>query len=176
LKQAREEKGDLFSIGIVTAPFKGSNVRAHDRGSASLSEQIAQDLIKALQAEFPEAEIRLHNNPESSIMESLARVVHARKVAICGCSTFCPYALLATKGIGFMYNHVGAENAWVRNAAKLSHHENFRLFETPMLNGLIIRNVKNGYEMPERRVLRWLQEQDPHVGNVDITTGPIFRY
>jgi hypothetical protein len=45
-----------------------------------------------------------------------------------------------------------------------------------MLNGLIIRNNKNGYEMPERRVLRWLQEQEPDVGNVDITTGPIFRH
>jgi hypothetical protein len=180
LKQAREEKGDLSSIDIVTAPFKGSNLRVWDRGFTSLSEHIAQDLIKALQAEFPEAEIRLHNSPESSIMESLARVVHARKVAICGCSTFCPYALLATEGIGFMYNPVyspvGAQNAWVRNAAKLHHHENFRLFDTPMLNGLIIRNNKNGYEMPERRVLRWLQEQEPDVGNVDITTGPIFRH
>jgi hypothetical protein len=173
LKQAREEKGHLFSIGIVTAPFKGSNVRAHDRGSASLSKQIVQDLIKALQAEFPEAEVRLHNSPDSTIVESLSRLVHARKVAICGCSTFCPYALLATKGIGFIHNGSG-NGAWARNAAEW--HENIRLFDTPMLNGQVIHNEKNGYVMPEKRVLRWLREQDPHVGNVDIFEAPIFRF
>jgi hypothetical protein len=55
-------------------------------------------------------------------------------------------------------------------------HENFSLFDKPMLNGLIISNKKNGYVMPEERVLRWLREQDPHVGNVDIFDSLIFRF
>ena len=173
LKQAQEEKGLLNSIGIITAPFKGDHLRPFDRGFTSLSEMIAHDLMAALQREFPHAIIRLHNNPDGSIIESLARLVHARKVAICGCSTFCPYALLATQGIGYIYNSMSNMNTWVRNAAE--HVENFRLFDAPMLNGLMISNKKFGWTSPEIRILRWLREQDPNVGNVDIVHGPIFR-
>lgn len=173
LRQAIKEKGHLSSIGIVTAPFKGSMLRSFDRESTSMSEMIAVDLIKALEAEFPEAQIRLHNSPDSTIIESLARVAHARKVAVCGCSTFCPYALLARENLSFMYNPVGTQNNWVRNAAKW--HPEFRLFDTPMLNGLIINNNKNGYVMPKKWVARWLREQDFSVGNIDITKGPIYR-
>lgn len=174
LKQAVFEKGHLSSIGIVTAPFKGSQLRSFDVAYTSLSEMIVQDLIEALKIEFPFAEIKIHNSPYGSILESLSRVVNARKVAICGCSTFCPYALLARDGLGFMYHPSGAQNQWVRNAAQW--HPNFRLFDTPMLNGLVIANHKYSYSMPQERVIRWLREQDPHVGNVDITKGPIFRY
>lgn len=174
LKQAEEEKGAIGSIGIVTAPFKGDKLRPFDNGSTSISEMIALDLVEALQSAFPSAQVRLLNSPESTIIESLARLVHAKKAAVCGCSTFCPYATLATEGIGFMYLPVGRQNQWVRNAAKW--HPNFRLFETPMLNGLVINNNKVGYIMPIERVKRWLREQDSSIGNVDITEAPIFRH
>eukprot|EP00956_Cyclotella_meneghiniana_P026950 scaffold59493_cov30-Cyclotella_meneghiniana.AAC.2 len=167
LKQAEKEKGTISSIGIVTAPFKGSHLRNPDRAYTSLSEGIALDLIRALQLAFPTAEIRLHNDPDDTIIGSLARILHASKVAVCGCSTFCPYALLATDGIGYMYNPAGFQNLWVRNAASWSNG-NFRLFDTPMLNGLMIANEKTGYSMPETEVFRWIREQDPAVGNIDM--------
>eukprot|EP00804_Cyclotella_cryptica_P002114 CCRYP_006527-RA/>CCRYP_006527-RA protein AED:0.11 eAED:0.11 QI:0/-1/0/1/-1/1/1/0/448 len=173
LKQAQQEKGIISSIGIVTAPFKGAYLRSKDAAYTSLSEMIALDLVSALQTEFPEAEVRLHNSPNGTIMESLARTVHARKVAVCGCSTFCPYALLATDGIGFIYNPVGAQNGWVRNAAE--RYDNFRLFDAPLLNGLVIHNEKTGDKLPEVQVLGWVRKQDPDVGNIDICTRPIFR-
>jgi hypothetical protein len=173
LKQAQLEKGTFNSIGIVTAPFKGAYLRSKDAGYTSLSEMIALDLVSALQTEFPQAEVRLHNSPNGTIMESLARTVHARKVAVCGCSTFCPYALLATHGIGFIYNPVGAQNGWVRNAA--GRLENIRLFEAPLLNGLVIHNEKTGEKLPEPQVLGWVRKQDPNVGKIDICTHPIFR-
>ena len=174
LKQAQNEKGVISSIGIVTSPFKGSNVRVFDSGETSISETIALDLVRAVQAAFPQAKISLHNSPEATIMESQARIVHARKVAICGCSTFCPYALLATEGIGFMYNPVGAQNIWVRNAAE--RYENFRLFEAPLLNGLMIANKKSGWMLHRAHVMGWVRKQNPNVGNVDIFEEPIFRY
>eukprot|EP00804_Cyclotella_cryptica_P026583 CCRYP_014014-RA/>CCRYP_014014-RA protein AED:0.09 eAED:0.09 QI:0/-1/0/1/-1/1/1/0/485 len=173
LKQAQEEKGTIASIGIVTSPFKGSNVRPFDRGSTSISETIALDLMKSLQSAFPKATIRIHNSPEATIIESQARIVHARKVAICGCSTFCPYALLATEGIGFMYNPVGAQNIWVRNAAE--RYRNFRLFEAPLLNGLMIANKKSGWTLHRAHVMGWVRKQNPNVGNVDIFEEPMFR-
>ena len=173
LKQVQEEKGAINSIGIITAPFKGDHLRPFDREFTSLSEVIAWDLMVTLKQEFPHADITLHNSPDGTIIESLARLVHARKVAICGCSTFCPYALLATKGIGYIHNSVSSMNTWVPNAAE--REENVRLFDAPMLNGLMISNQKFGWTSPERRVLRWMREQDPNVGNVDIIHGPIFH-
>jgi hypothetical protein len=62
LKQAERERGAISSIGIVTSPFKGGNIRAFDRGYTTLSEQIAHDLVSALQKEFPTARIIIHNS------------------------------------------------------------------------------------------------------------------
>lgn len=173
LMQAQQEKGTINSIGIVTAPFKGSNVRSFDQGFTSLSEEIALDLVNALQNAFTKAKISIHNSPDETIMESLARVVHARKVAVCGCSTFCPYPLLATEGIGFMYNPLGQQNQWVKNAVE--RYDNIRLFETPMLNGLMISNEKTGWKLDHALMMDWVRNQDPNVGNVDIFEAPIFR-
>eukprot|EP00804_Cyclotella_cryptica_P021377 CCRYP_016773-RA/>CCRYP_016773-RA protein AED:0.08 eAED:0.08 QI:0/-1/0/1/-1/1/1/0/471 len=174
LKQAQRERGAIRSIGLVTAPFTGSFVRSkYDAQSTSRSKIIAMDLFDAIQRAFPRAKVRLHNRPEETIVESLARLVHARKVAICGCSTFCPYPLLATKGIGFVYNPLYGQNAWVKDAAEL--HENFRLFNTPLLNGLAIENHRTGESLDIGAVMQWLRNQKPDVGNIDITEPPILR-
>ncbi|KAL7487867.1 hypothetical protein ACHAW6_013433 [Cyclotella cf. meneghiniana] len=174
LKQAQEEMGTLSSIGLVTAPFTGSFLRSrYDAQSTSVSKIVAMDLLDAIQRAFPGAKVTLHNRPEETIIESLARLVHARKVAICGCSTFCPYPLLATKGIGFIYNPLHSQNIWVKNASEEIGH--FRLFNAPLLNGLVIDNHKTGKSLSIGVVMRWLRNQRPDVGNIDITAPPIFR-
>lgn len=173
LMQAQMEMGTITSIGIVTAPFSGSFVRSsYDTHATSKSKTIAMDLLNAIRRAFPRAKVTLHNKPEETIIESLARLVHARKVAICGCSTFCPYPLLATKGIGFMYNQTAGQNLWVKNAAEQYKH--FRLFDTPLLNGLIMENRKTGETLDLGVVTKWMQNQNSDVGNVDITGPPIF--
>ncbi|KAL7488685.1 hypothetical protein ACHAW6_015998 [Cyclotella cf. meneghiniana] len=177
LMQAQQERGAISSIGIVTGPFKGSFVRSHyDMTATSKSEMIAMDLLAALQKAFPHAEIRLRNSPDDTIIDSLVRIVNARKVAICGCSTFCPYPLLATKGIGYIYdpgNPRFKQNLWVKNAAE--RYENIRLFETPLLNGVLIDNHRTGEKMADEDVLAWLRTQSPDVGNIDIQQPPILR-
>jgi hypothetical protein len=102
--------------------------------------------------------------------------VNARKVAICGCSTFCPYPLLATKGIGYMFGPASTrhrQNDWIYNAAK--RYNDFRLFETPMLNGLVIDNRVTGEKLNFEDVREWLKAQDPNAGNIDIVDRPILR-
>lgn len=173
LKQVEQEMGPINSIGIITAPFTGKGVRSWDMDYISMSEVIAFDLISVLQTVFPQAAIRIHNNPDSTIMESLARLVHSRKVAICGCSTFCPYPLMATRGIGYVYNPLGPQNRWVKKAAEMN--PNFRLFDTPMLNGMMISNEKTGWKLSETDVMRWLRNQDVAAGNIDIVEEPLFR-
>ena len=178
LKQAESEKGSIDSIGIVTAPFKGEFVRKlYDSGSTSTSEMIAMDLVDALQEAFPRAKVTIHNSPRETIVQANSRLVNARKVAVCGCSTFCPYPLLATKGIGYMFGPPSTkhhQNAWIFNAAKRFEH--FRLFETPMLNGLVINNFKTGEKLDMDVLLEWLRHQDPNAGNIDIMEEPIFRF
>jgi hypothetical protein len=177
LKQAQEEKGTFSSIGIVTAPFKGEFVRAnYDLQSTSTSAVVAEDLVNALQEAFPQAKISIHNSPDETIIGALTRIVNARKVAICGCSTFCPYPLLATKGIGYMFGPASTrhrQNDWIYNAAK--RYNNFRLFETPMLNGLVIDNRVTGKKLDLENVLEWIRYQDVTVGNIDVQEKPIFR-
>jgi hypothetical protein len=83
--------------------------------------------------------------------------VNARKVAICGSSTFCPYPLLATKGIGYMFGPANTrhhQNDWIYNVAK--SYNDFRLFETPMLNGLVIDNRVTGEKLDLENVLAWI--------------------
>ncbi|KAL3787639.1 hypothetical protein HJC23_011787 [Cyclotella cryptica] len=173
LKQAQKEMGTITSIGLLTAPFSGSFVRSsYDTHATLKSKTIAMDLLDAIQRAFPHAKVTLHNRPEETIVESLARIVHARKVAICGCSTFCPYPLLATKGIGFMYNQTTGQNLWVKNAAEQYKH--FRLFDTPLLNGLVMENRKTGETLDLGVVAKWMRNQNPDIGNVDITGPPIF--
>ena len=72
-----------------------------------------------------------------------------------------------------MYSPVGQQNQQIRNAAE--RYDNIRLFETPMLNGLMIFNQKTGWNLDHALMMDWLRNQDPNVGNVDIFEEPIFR-
>lgn len=174
LNRAQDEKGRIRSIGVVTAPFKGSFVRSHyDSGSTDRSELVAMDLVEALQKAFPRAKVRLLNSPKQTIVESLVRLVQARKVAICGCSTFCPYPLMATRGIGYVYEPLAGQNQWVKNAAM--HHDDYRLFQTPMLNMMVMENSITKERLDDLDVLAWMRTQDPDVGNIDILSEPIIR-
>ena len=174
LMNAQREKGRIRSIGVVTAPFKGNFVRSgYDVGSTDRSEIVARDLIDALQFAFPRATIRLLNSPKQTIMESLVRLVKADKVAICGCSTFCPYPVMATTGIGYVYNPLRNQNVWVKNAAM--RYDNYRLFDTPMLNMLAMENVVTQTKLDDADLLAWMRSQSPAVGNIDITENPIIR-
>lgn len=174
LNQAQDESGRLRSIAVVTAPFKGSFVRpGYDSGSTDRSKLVATDLIDALQKAFPRAKVRLLNSPKQTIVESLVRLAQARKVAICGCSTFCPYPVLATNGIGYVYEPLSSQNNWVKNAA--NHHQDYRLFQAPMLNMMVMENAITNERLDDIDVLSWMRTQDPAVGNIDIVSKPIIR-
>ena len=174
LMEAQREKGRIRSIGLVTAPFKGNFVRSeYDVGITDRSEIVARDFMDALQIAFPRAKIRLLNSPEQTIMESLVRLVKADKVAICGCSTFCPYPVMATTGIGYVYNPLRNQNIWVKNAAR--RYGNYRLFDTPMLNMLVMENVVTQEKLNDVDLLAWMKSQSPAAGNIDITEWPIIR-
>ena len=65
------------------------------------------------------------------------------------------------------------QNDWIYNAAK--SYNDFRLFETPMLNGLVIDNRVTGEKLDLENVLEWIRYQDASVRNIDIQDKPIFR-
>ena len=53
-------------------------------------------------------------------------------------------------------------------------YKNFRLFDAPLLNGMVISNEKIGEKLEPAHVIEWLHAQNPNVGNVDIKSKPIF--
>ena len=61
------------------------------------------------------------------------------------------------------------QNQWVKTAAEL--YPNFRLFETPMLSGLMIFNQKMDGSHPVNPVILWVRTQDPNIGNINIVQG-----
>jgi hypothetical protein len=78
---------------------------------------------------------------------------------------------LATQGIGYIYNTATNQNIWARNVAK--RYGKFRLFDAPLLNGLVISNENSGEKLEAVELMEWLRVQNPNVGNVDIISKPI---
>jgi hypothetical protein len=79
---------------------------------------------------------------------------------------------MASKGSAYVYEPNSNQNGWVKNAAK--HNKNYRLFQTPMLNMLVMENAVTGEKLDDIDILAWMRAQSP-VGNIDIVSKPIIR-
>jgi hypothetical protein len=131
LKTMQHESGPLNSIGIVTQSFVKARVRSFDAQDATLAKSrlVAYDLAEHLRTTFPQAEVTLFNGASEIPLRSYARLVKARKVAICGPSTFCTYPVLATQGVGYLFQ--GHTN----HSPRVQHVQlnNIRTFVVPRL-------------------------------------------
>jgi hypothetical protein len=105
LEEIELEQGLLESIGIVTQPFHKKLVRSFDASTVTLAKSrlVAFDLMEHLQAKFPHAKVEIHNGAEEIPLKSYARLIRAKKVAICGPSTFCTMPVLASQGTGYLF-------------------------------------------------------------------------
>jgi hypothetical protein len=133
---------------------------------------VAMEVMDALQKAFPMAKVRLLNSPQQTILESLVCLVQADKISICSCSTFCLYPLMASKGTAYVYQPSNGQNGWAKNAAH--HYKNYRLFQAPMLNMMVMENSVTGEKLDNVDILAWMRAQSP-LGNIDIVTKPIIR-
>jgi len=137
LKKAEQEKGEIQSISIVTQTFVEKKlIRDRDRKYAHLSEVVGRDLATHLRQEFPNAVVDIHNDWESeTTVTSYARLVLAKKIAICGCSTFCavPVASVQEGVMAYLLDSKFLNRVYSQYLAK--NHDNIHLWKAPMLGG-----------------------------------------
>ena len=134
LKKAEEEKGMIRSISIVTESFNKAKVRPVDVAFTDLSRIVAHDLKRQLKEDFPYAEVNIHNNWRyESTVTSYARLAMAKKIAICGCSTFCPFPVMSVKddALGYFYDSRYLNGFYPQYLAE--HKENLHLWDAPLL-------------------------------------------
>lgn len=161
--------GPITSIGLVTQAFDKHLVRAYDVDESSLSksELVSNQLVDHLHEHFPNATIRIHNGPMETPLKSMARLIKAEKVAICGPSTFCTMPVLSvTKGQGYLFR--GKKHSpWAHKVTELYH--NLHSFSSPRL--------ANHYaaRLDESLLLHWLWNQPPWVGGPVIQGSPLMR-
>lgn len=157
----------LRSIGIVTQPFRKKLARSFDRNAVLLRRSwlVAMDLQRYLQQEFPLATVRVHCD-ETPLL-SMARLVRAERVAICGPSTFCTNPVLATRGQGFLFRAT-KHSPWAHRVVQL-HPERLRSFRVPRL--------ANNYTaiLDEPVLLQWLRNQPADPIDLSITDPPLIR-
>jgi len=134
LKKAEEEKGEIQTISIVTQSFWKDNVRDNEQEFTELSKTVGRDLARQLQIEFPNAKVSIHNDRETeTTVTSYSRLVRAKKIAICGCSTFCPFPVMSVEDdvMAYLYNSKYLNQFFTNYLA--GHKDNIHLWDAPML-------------------------------------------
>ena len=74
---------------------------------AKLSEMVVKDLTSYLREEIPNAIVGIDNDWNTeTVATSYARLTIAKKIVICGCSTFCPYPVMRIQDdvLAYLYN------------------------------------------------------------------------
>jgi len=168
LEEAEKEQGPLTTIGIVTQPFKKKLVRSFDSSSATLAKSrlVAFDLVAQIKSKFPQAIVSIHNGDDEIPLKSYARLVRAKKVAICGPSTFCTMPVLATEGKGYLFR--GEKHSpWAQHVAQFN--DNIKMFKVPRLSNNYIDKLN------DTQLLHWLRYQLAHAGEFTIAGPPLVR-
>jgi hypothetical protein len=153
IAEAEKERGTIKTISIVTQPFEVKYLRQFDRNTTLIrtSELVARDLQAFLSNRFPAAIVKIDNKAENSL-KSFARLIRAKKVAICGSSTFCTMPVLGvTEGIGFVFR-AQKHSPWAALATE--RYDNLRTWRAPRLANHIVQL------MTEKELLSWLRTED----------------
>ena len=181
IREIQTEKGYAETISIVTQSFaalEGSLTTLQQDQTRDRSELIARDLVEYLQETFPRATIRLHNRLDDSPTKAQARLVAAKKGAICGVSSFCTSPVLSVRNDYDSVSAIGylLDGGSVTHRVEWAHWacENYldvRKFSSPLLSNTVIP------QLTDREILDWLRQQSPQVNgrpdDVIVTARPI---
>jgi hypothetical protein len=93
-----------FSIGIITQPFFPNSTNRpadHEDGDDHLCYVTAHAFVDYLQARFPQARIRIRNDPDETVALAYARFVVAKQT-FSPLSTFSTFPALVSMGRGYI--------------------------------------------------------------------------
>jgi hypothetical protein len=167
IEQASLVRGTILSISIIITFLDGSDSK-HDVDERS--NLVARNLQKHLEETFPDAAVTTYSTHVQHLSRAYSRLVRAKKVSICGPSTFCTFPVLGNRdAIGYILNGENYTlNPWsVRATYK---YENINIFSAPALGNAYIESLSN------HDLLVWLNHQNPNIGYVSIRDNPLMRY
>jgi hypothetical protein len=169
LKKAETLRGPIRTISIVTASFDKKYTRSFDAKAAlrERSAMITYDLVQHFNMVFPNATVTIHNGPDETALKSYARLIRAKKVSVCGSSTFCTLPVLANReGIGFIFR-AEKHNPWAVKAAE--KYANIMTWKVPRLANHFIPMLD------DVSLLHWLRNQDARAGEFTVGGYPLIR-
>jgi len=135
------------SIGIVTAPFSDTDRRKQDWGSGEMCRTLVSELVDYLRLHFPEARVRIRNDPSETIPEVMTRLILA-KHNFCVRSSFCALPSMASYGTSYVQKR--GTSCFVEDAS--GFYEDLQLMDEPFL---LTREI---HERGFNSTLRWLTE------------------
>lgn len=148
-----EQHQPIRSIAILTQPFDGPTLRAPDQPYGPRCRRIVHNLVEYLENKFPQASVMIYNSPQDTGRRDFCRMTQARKLAVCGASTYCQFASLATQGVAYFYNHADLtchEHNWLEPVME-QEPDRVRPFSGQLLAS------RDAYEMTDDELMSWLQ-------------------
>ena len=146
------------TIGILTQPFDSSTQsRKADSGQYKRDRcrTVVYSLVEYINARFPNASVRIHNEAGETIALTFARMIMANQT-IAGISSFGVIPAVSTFGTGYIRkpDYHKAPNMWLINPRIDELTDNIILFDEP--NKIMVGAMKGLWQNEgERGVLEW---------------------
>ena len=115
-----------------------------DQEFTELTRKVGQHLAQQLRIEFLNAEVNIHNDWRiETTVTSYSRLAKAKKIAICGCSTFCPFPVMSVGDdvMAYLYNSKYLNGFYTQYLA--ANKDNIHLWDAPMLGSNEIGKLTN---------------------------------
>jgi len=148
------------TIGVVTQPFEASNqtrnVDDYDV-TGSRCRLVIGEFVAFLQEEFPQAVVRVHNDPDETIALTYARMIMANQT-FAAFSSFGMFPAIANFGTGYFQAH--QKYRWMQNPTFDTVMDDFVMMnETNILmSEKMIRLLKT--EHAEKTIIDWFRDYD----------------
>jgi hypothetical protein len=158
------------SIGIITQPFEDSeHGRSYDNGSTTRNRcRIAvMSLVEFIHNRYPNAAVRIHNDPNETIALTYARMIMANQTVV-GISSFGVFPAVATFGTGYIRrpDYPYAPNKWVLDPPIDQIVDNIVLFDEP--KKIMVSDMRQLWQTEgELGILKWFWDEDwiPHAAD-----------
>jgi hypothetical protein len=145
------------SIGILTSPFEGGQVRKWDSGPTIRDRCVivVSSFVEYIQKRFPNARVRVHNDAKETIAITYSRMIMANQTIV-GISSFGVFPAIGTFGTGYLRrpDYHNAPNKWVLSPPIDELADNVVLFDEP--KRIMAASIKELWETRGKEgVLEW---------------------
>jgi hypothetical protein len=159
----RHVSPEARSIGVLTQPFEDSeHSRLEDNGNTTRNRcrVTVMSLVEFINIRYPNATVRIHNDPSETIALTYARMIMANQTIV-GISSFGVFPAIATFGTGYVRrpDYPSAPNKWLMDPPIDQIVDNLVLFDEP--KRIMTAEIGQLWQTEgERGVLKWFWDED----------------